>query len=56
MSERKMTCIAIDDEPFALKLISDDIQKVPFLDLRGTYSSPMEGEAYSIRSFFEGGK
>lgn len=42
MSERKMTCIAIDDEPFALKLIAGDIQKVPFLELKGTFSSPMD--------------
>ncbi|MEJ0033057.1 MAG: hypothetical protein WDO15_23135 [Bacteroidota bacterium] len=37
MSEKKMTCIAIDDEPFALKLIADDIAKVPFLALKGTF-------------------
>jgi DNA-binding LytR/AlgR family response regulator len=37
-----MRCLAVDDEPFALKLIADDIRKVPFLDLVKTYSSPME--------------
>jgi DNA-binding LytR/AlgR family response regulator len=42
MTERKLTCIAIDDEPFALKLIASDIQKVPFLELKGTFSSPMD--------------
>lgn len=42
MSEKKMTCIAIDDEPFALKLITDDIQKILFLDLKATFSSPMD--------------
>ena len=42
MSEKKMTCIAVDDEPFALKLMADDIAKVPFLELKGTFSSPMD--------------
>lgn len=42
MSEKKMTCIAVDDEPFALQLISDDIRKIPFLDLKGTFSSAMD--------------
>jgi DNA-binding LytR/AlgR family response regulator len=37
-----MRCIAVDDEPFALKLIADDIRKVPFLDLLQTFSSPVE--------------
>lgn len=37
-----MTCIAIDDEPFALKLIADDIAKIPFLQLRGTFPSPVD--------------
>jgi DNA-binding LytR/AlgR family response regulator len=40
--EKKMSCIAVDDEPFALKLIAEDISKVPFLDLKGTFSSPMD--------------
>jgi DNA-binding LytR/AlgR family response regulator len=34
-----MRCIAIDDEPFALKLMGDDIQKVPFLELAATCTS-----------------
>ncbi|MBO0938785.1 response regulator transcription factor [Fibrella sp. HMF5335] len=37
-----MRCIAIDDEPFALDLLADDIQKIPFLDLVGKYSNPLE--------------
>jgi DNA-binding LytR/AlgR family response regulator len=36
----KMRCIAVDDEPFARKLIADDITRVPFLDLVATFSSP----------------
>jgi DNA-binding LytR/AlgR family response regulator len=34
-----MRCIAIDDEPFALKLMEDDIRKVSFLKLIATCSS-----------------
>lgn len=41
-----MNCIAIDDEPFALKIIAGDIAKVPFLELKGTFSSP--GDALSL--------
>jgi DNA-binding LytR/AlgR family response regulator len=37
-----MRCIAVDDEPFALRLIADDIRKVPFLELVKTFSSSLE--------------
>jgi two-component SAPR family response regulator len=37
-----LTCICIDDEPFALEIIADDIQKIPYLDLVGKFSSPIE--------------
>ena len=42
----KIRCIAIEDEPYALQLLADDISKVPFLQLRQTFSTPMEGLAY----------
>ncbi|MBT1695928.1 LytTR family DNA-binding domain-containing protein [Fulvivirgaceae bacterium PWU4] len=38
----KMRCMAVDDEPFALRLIADDIRKVPFLELVRTCPTPME--------------
>lgn len=41
----RIKCIAIDDEPFALEIISEDIDKVPFLELKGQYSSPLLVEA-----------
>ncbi|MBC6608053.1 response regulator transcription factor [Hymenobacter sp. BT188] len=34
-----LTCIAVDDEPLALKLVSHFIEQTPFLQLVGTYSS-----------------
>jgi DNA-binding LytR/AlgR family response regulator len=41
-----MRCLAVDDEPFALRLIADDIQKVPFLELVKPCSSPLEALEY----------
>ena len=38
----KLRCIAIDDEPFALEIIADDIRKIPFLELVGQFSSPLD--------------
>jgi two-component system LytT family response regulator len=35
-------CIAIDDEPLALKQIGDYIKKTPFLELTGQYESALE--------------
>ncbi|MBO0952277.1 LytR/AlgR family response regulator transcription factor [Fibrella forsythiae] len=41
-----MRCIAIDDEPFALELIADDIRKIPFLNLVGHFNNPLD--AYDL--------
>ena len=37
-----LKCIAIDDEPLALELLSDNISKVPFLELVAECSNPLE--------------
>lgn len=37
-----MNCIAIDDEPLALGLLTDNIGKVPFLNLVGTCDNAFE--------------
>jgi DNA-binding LytR/AlgR family response regulator len=39
---QKLRCIAVDDEPFARRLIADDISRVPFLELMTTCASPAE--------------
>ena len=41
-----LKCIAVDDEPFAIKLIEDDISKISFLKLLKTFSSPTEALAF----------
>ncbi len=41
-----LTCIAVDDEPFARKLIADDISKIPFLKLQTTCSSAIDAEKF----------
>ncbi len=37
-----INCIAIDDEPLALELLEDNISKIPFLKLVGSYDSALE--------------
>lgn len=39
-----LRCIAVDDEPFALEILADDILKIPFLALENTYSNAKDGE------------
>lgn len=41
-----MTAIALDDEPIALELLTDFAAKVPFLDLKRTFTDPFEAMAY----------
>jgi len=41
-----MNCIAIDDEPLALRKISDFIKKVPFLDFKASFDNGLEALAY----------
>src|SRR5262252_4184226 len=37
-----LKCLVIDDEPLAIKLLEDHISKVPFLQLAGVYTNPLE--------------
>ncbi|MEQ9304408.1 MAG: response regulator, partial [Marinoscillum sp.] len=39
----KVSCIAIDDDFVALKIISSLINKTEFLELKGTYNDAIEG-------------
>lgn len=38
----KVTCAIIDDEPLALNLLENYVQKTPFLELKGKYSSAVQ--------------
>lgn len=40
-----LNCIAVDDEPLALKLISSFVERTPFLNLQGSYLSPTDALA-----------
>lgn len=39
-------CIALDDEPHALRQLSEYIETVPFLVLEGAFESAIEASAY----------
>jgi len=41
-----MTCVAVDDEPLALDLLEDNIQKVPFLKLLKKCSNAFEANDF----------
>ncbi|RFS14669.1 LytTR family DNA-binding domain-containing protein [Emticicia sp. C21] len=45
-TKEKIRCIAIDDEPFALQIIADDILKIPFLELIKVFSNALEAEQF----------
>jgi DNA-binding LytR/AlgR family response regulator len=42
----KLTCIIIEDEPLAVKVLSDYISQVPFLELQGTYKDAILATDY----------
>ena len=42
----KYTCIIIEDEPLALEKTRDFVNKVPFLNLTGTFDNALTGLAY----------
>lgn len=45
-----LKCIAVDDEPFALKLLADDLGRLPGIDLVQTCSNPQEA-ASALKKF-----
>ena len=46
MSNHKLTCLAIDDEPLALQQLVAYISKVPFLELAAQCQSALEARAF----------
>lgn len=42
----KIRCIVIEDEPLAVKILSDYISQVPFLELHGTFKDAIDATDY----------
>lgn len=42
----KISCVAIDDEPLALDLLTKFIEQTPFLSLQGRFSNAIEALSY----------
>lgn len=40
--KKKLTCYIIDDEHLAQEILEEYVSKVPFLELKGTFLSPLE--------------
>ncbi|KAA6434771.1 LytR/AlgR family response regulator transcription factor [Rufibacter glacialis] len=40
--KEKLTCYIIDDEPLAQEILEEYVAKVPFLEWKGTFMSPLE--------------
>ena len=42
MSYKKITCVIVDDEPMALNLVENYVEKTPFLELKQKCNSAMD--------------
>lgn len=45
-TDRTISCIIVEDEPLAQKLLEGYIAKVPTLELRATFTAPIEASMY----------
>src|SRR5688572_33419296 len=43
---KKLSCIIVDDEPVARKILQEFTEQVPFLDLLGKFESAMKAEEF----------
>lgn len=43
---KKLTCIIVDDEPVARKILTEFTEQVPYLDLLGRFESAMKAEEF----------
>jgi DNA-binding LytR/AlgR family response regulator len=43
---KKLSCIIVDDEPVARKILQEFVEQVPFLDLHGKFENAMKAEAF----------
>ncbi len=43
---KKLSCIIVDDEPVARKILHEFVDQVPFIDLQGKFENAMKAEAF----------
>jgi DNA-binding LytR/AlgR family response regulator len=43
---KKLSCIIVDDEPIARKILQEFVERVPFMDLHGKFENAMKAKAY----------
>jgi DNA-binding LytR/AlgR family response regulator len=43
---KKISCIIVDDEPVARKILQEFVEQVPFLDLHGKFENATKAEAF----------
>jgi len=43
---KKLSCIIVDDEPVARKILHEFVEQVPYLDLQGKFENAMKAEAF----------
>ena len=43
---KKLSCIIVDDEPVARKILQEFVDQIPFLDLHGKFENAMKAEAF----------
>lgn len=43
---KKISCIIVDDEPVARKILQEFVEQVPFMDLQGKFENAMKAEAF----------
>jgi DNA-binding LytR/AlgR family response regulator len=43
---KKLSCIIVDDEPIARKILHEFVEHVPFMELQGKFENAMKAEAF----------
>jgi DNA-binding LytR/AlgR family response regulator len=43
---KRLSCIIVDDEPVARKILHEFVEQVPFMDLQGKFENAMKAEAF----------
>ena len=43
---KKLSCIIVDDEPVARKILHEFVEQVPYLDLQGKFENAVKAEAF----------